>query len=133
MVDCAIIGDNTALSIHADMPWCYVRAAGEITSTLYTLWYSQTIEADKILITIGSFDQATARTKTNLIEIRKRLISKNVTWLVVANNTDVANIIREIARSYGDNTIELQNYIADQKNTRLEQRTVKNIVSEWTK
>lgn len=130
MVDCAIIGDEITANVIYERSQCYTKVLESISSTNYALWAAMNISADHVLISLGTYDKSTVNTERNLIEIRKKLNSKKVTWLLSSANQSANQIAKSVAERFGDQTIEIRPYVGSD-GVHLTQEGAKHIADMW--
>lgn len=107
MIDCAILGDSIAVGISYLRPECYRMAVVGISSTTYIRRFSQSVNSNKVLISLGSNDGNAIATRTALETLRER-VHGQVTWLLSANNQMAHDIARAVAAKFGDMVLEVK-------------------------
>jgi lysophospholipase L1-like esterase len=71
------------------------------------------LTADTVVISLGSNDGSGIDTMQALIEIRNRVKSKKVMWILPANSKPIQNIVRDVATQYNDLVIEIKSLSPD--------------------
>lgn len=114
MLDCLILGDSIAVGVHQRVPNCGLYAKVGITSSQWNRNYRMMrIDADKVVISLGSNDYKGINTELQLRKLRKRVDANSVVWIIPAgvgknsgvNITEIQKIVRRIARDYDDVTV----------------------------
>jgi lysophospholipase L1-like esterase len=103
-----VIGDSIAIGVSGFRPACSVIATKGISSAAWEQRNTGAIQANKVLISLGSNDSDRSDTERSLRSIRSRLLSAEVTWLLSANNRRASEIARSIARERGDRVIDVR-------------------------
>ena len=129
MLECAIIGDSIAVGVSCAMPQCQGIAIGNICSQTYAKNYTKDVNANRILISIGSNDGVNVNSEQNMTTMRKRITGK-VTWLLSANNTKANEAAKKVAKAFGDNVLEVKPYVGPDK-VHPNPAGYKNIVKDW--
>ena len=110
---CLIVGDSTgvgtadalaALGVHCEV---HTRVGAPSTEPLQT-WRGSAV-VDVALIALGSNDPSNLALARNLLAIRRRVIASRVTWLAPYNPA-AARVVVGLARSLGDNVVQLAGY-----------------------
>lgn len=115
MIDCLIVGDSIAVGAHAFKTECAAFARGGINSWQFNQMYPMALDADTVVISLGSNDHAGVRTQHELEETRARVHGKRVFWILPAGNLAASNvpitkiqaIVRAIATDNGDIVLEI--------------------------
>ena len=108
MLPCIVIGDSIAVGVGQYRPDCQTLAKTGITSSRYITDYlpAAAAQADIAVISLGVNDDATVDTIANLRQVRARLTSRRVTWLLPGLKPDVRSAIRLVAAENGDQWID---------------------------
>lgn len=107
MLECAILGDSIAVGISLHLKNCHRQAIGGVSSQKYEQYYTKRIGANHVIISLGSNDKIL--TDYIILEkIRKRVSEAKVTWILSYNNENSREIIRKIAKNYGDSLLEIK-------------------------
>jgi len=114
MIDCMILGDSIAVGTHQYRPECVAYAKGGINSYQ---WNRQNpdkkLDANTVIISLGSNDHAGVRTLWELQQLRARVESARVFWILPAIKPDVQEMVRIVARDHGDTILPIPNLQAD--------------------
>ncbi len=108
MLSCIMVGDSIAVGVGQARPECETIAQVGISSSRYiaTLLPAGQTEAGTAVISLGVNDDASLDTIGNLREVRSRIISQNVIWLLPALKDNVRAMIRTVAAENGDRTLD---------------------------
>jgi lysophospholipase L1-like esterase len=103
-----MIGDSIAVGVGQARPECETVAKVGISSSRYiaTLLPPGRTEVDTAVISLGVNDDASLDTIGNLREVRTRIVSPNVVWLLPALKDNVRAMIRTVAAENGDRTVD---------------------------
>jgi lysophospholipase L1-like esterase len=114
MIDCLIVGDSIAVGTHQFKPECVAYAKGGINSWQ---WNKQNanrkLNANTVIISLGSNDHAGVRTLWELQQLRARVDASRVFWILPAIKPDIQQMVRLIAKDYGDTVLPIPNLQAD--------------------
>ena len=110
MVDCQIIGDSIAVGVGQQLTQCRTQAGVGITAQRFNKVLNGGVVSDNVLISLGS-NGPSGNLFLELTEVRSRITSTRVVWLVPANNTRAADTVRSVARQYGDSIIGVSNHV----------------------
>lgn len=120
MLDCLILGDSIAVGTHQFKKECVAYAKGGINSWQFNKQYvidrKNHLDAEVVLISLGSNDHAGVKTYNELYKMRERITAKRVYWVLpnperFPKQADSVNLI---AISFGDQIIKTNRYQADQ-------------------
>lgn len=106
---CAIIGDSIAAGVSMQQRECVSRAQVGITSQQFSRQNIQ-IQADSVLISLGSND-GNSDFSSYMENIRSRIDSKNVVWLISSNNRRAGDAAERIAEANGDRIIHVVGFV----------------------
>jgi lysophospholipase L1-like esterase len=108
MLSCIMVGDSIAVGVGQARPECETIAQVGISSSRYiaTLLPAGQTEAATAVISLGVNDDASLDTIGNLREVRSRIVSPNVIWLLPALKENVRAMIRTVAAENGDRTLD---------------------------
>jgi len=84
-MDFAILGDSIAVGVSMLRTHCHRSAAVGINSDAYVRRFLIPMSADRVLISLGSNDDAAQHTEESLNILRRRVTSNEVTWLLSSN------------------------------------------------
>ena len=114
MIDCLIVGDSIAVGTHQFKPECVAYAKGGINSNH---WNKQNanrkLNANTVIISLGSNDHAGVRTLWELQQLRAKVDASRVFWILPAIKPDIQQMVRLIAKDYGDTVLPIPNLQAD--------------------
>ena len=114
MIDCMILGDSIAVGTHQHRPECVAYAKSGINSSQWNRQNSdKKLDANTVIISLGSNDHAGVRTLWELQQLRARVESARVFWILPAIKPDVQNMVRIVARDHGDVILPIPNLQAD--------------------
>jgi len=114
MIDCLIVGDSIAVGTHQFKPECVAYAKGGINSWQ---WNKQNankkLNANTVIISLGSNDHAGVRTLWELQQLRARVESARVFWILPAIKPDIQQMVQLVAKDYADTVLPISNLQAD--------------------
>jgi len=114
MIDCMILGDSIAVGTHQHRPECVAYAKSGINSSQWNRQNSnKKLDANTVIISLGSNDHAGVRTLWELEQLRARVESARVFWILPAIKPDVQDMVRIVARDHGDVILPIPNLQAD--------------------
>jgi lysophospholipase L1-like esterase len=114
MIDCMIVGDSIAVGTHQYRPECVAYAKGGINSYQWNRQNSdKKLDANTVIISLGSNDHTGVRTLWELQQLRARVESARVFWILPAIKPDVQEMVRIVARDHGDVILPIPNLQAD--------------------
>jgi len=114
MIDCMIVGDSIAVGTHQYRPECVAYAKGGINSYQWNKQNSnKNLTAKTVIISLGSNDHTGVRTLWELQQLRARVESARVFWILPAIKPDVQEMVRIVARDHGDVILPISNLQAD--------------------
>ena len=113
MLECLIIGDSIAVGVDMFAPReCVSYARSGITSQQWNRrWRNIRLEADTIVISLGTNDYRAADTQNQLTNIRTRVrMGSRVVWVLPPCNPrfckpEINSVVRNIAVRFGDQII----------------------------
>ena len=112
MIDCLIIGDSIAVgtSIFAPAECISYSKGGFNTWQWNKRWGNVRLEANKVVISLGTNDHKGVNTYKELMKTRYRIKSTNVVWVMPPCNKgfckpNVNSTVTRIANSFGDKII----------------------------
>lgn len=105
MLECLILGDSIAQGIKQHRPECVLQAQQGISSHNFNKRWPQPLQANAVIISLGSNDTDNIRSLWELMQLRSRVTAKQVYWILPANNTNVEDMIRVLARDYHDHVL----------------------------
>ena len=104
MIDCLILGDSIAVGTHQFRPECVAYAKGGWNTWQWNRDYLKNdLTANTVIISLGSNDHKGVRTKAELQRIREKVgTNARVFWILPAIKPDIQNIVKDLAKEYGD-------------------------------
>jgi lysophospholipase L1-like esterase len=108
MIECVIMGDSIAQGVARFRPTCAQITQQGVNSLTFNNSLIQSVNARHVLISLGSNDVGTPDLPRHLVAIRSRIQSREVTWLLSANNPRAAEQVQQIAREHGDRVIQVR-------------------------
>ena len=121
MLECLIVGDSIAVGTKMFAPHCELQGKGGINTWQFNKMYNQSFYAETVIISLGSNDHKGVKTYDELFEMRQRVGSKNVFWVLPAGNLPaggvpiekIQTIVKELAAYYGDTVLPIRGLQAD--------------------
>jgi hypothetical protein len=115
MLECLIIGDSIAVGTKMFAPKeCVSYAKGGFNTWQWNRkWGSFNLEANKLIISLGTNDHRGVNTYKELSKMRYRVSAAKVVWIMPPCNakfckSSVNATVKEIARNYGDTIISTE-------------------------
>ena len=115
MLECLIIGDSIAVGTKMFAPKeCVSYAKGGFNTWQWNKrWGSFKLEANKLVISLGTNDHRGVNTYKELSKMRYRVSAAKVVWIMPPCNAkfckpNVNATVKEIARNYGDTIISTE-------------------------
>lgn len=108
MLDCLIIGDSIAVGTKMFRPECADYAQGGITSLAWNKKFGNNkLSANNVIISLGTNDWEKADTYGMLMNIRTKIISKRVYWILPNEESkpDAVKHVRRVAAQFNDTII----------------------------
>jgi len=108
MLECLIIGDTIATNLSQYKTNCAVITQPGISSHDWvennlTLLYP----SELTIISLGSYDELDVNTRWKLYEIRERIKTGKVVWIVPVNKIYISNLVKVIAAEYNDSVLPI--------------------------
>jgi len=115
MLDCLIVGDSIAVGTHQFRPECAAYARGGWNSWQWNKDYlSSDLSAKTVIISLGSNDHKGVRTKAELQRLREKVgTGVRVFWILPAIKPEIQDIVRAMAREYGDTIVPITRLQSD--------------------
>jgi lysophospholipase L1-like esterase len=114
MLECLILGDSIAVGTAQFRPDCAVYAKSGINSHN---WLNRNVgknlTAKNVIISLGSNDHSSINTFHELMAIRQITDASHVFWIQPANKPEVAEIVKIIAKNFGDTVLPIPNLSKD--------------------
>lgn len=115
MLECLIVGDSIAVGTKMFAPKeCVSYAKGGFNTWQWNKkWGSFKLEANKLVISLGTNDHRGVNTYKELSKMRYRVSATKVVWIMPPCNAkfckpNVNATVKEIARNYGDTIISTE-------------------------
>ena len=108
MLECIILGDSIAQGVARFRPQCAQITQQGVNTSVFSNRLMQSVNAQHVLISLGSNDMGVADLTNHLNMIRSRVIQGSVTWMLSANNPRAAEQVQQVARSHGDRVIQVK-------------------------
>lgn len=100
---CLLAGDSiVAGGLIRWLPECQARARGGINSWQFNQMWPQPLEADVVVISLGTNDHSGVRTARELAALRVRTNARLVIWLLPPIKPHIQAVVRDLAGASGD-------------------------------
>jgi lysophospholipase L1-like esterase len=114
MLDCLILGDSIAYGVSNIRTECVAYAKSGINSTDWNNKYRNKVVDSKItIISLGTNDVKQLNTEVELVALRSRIRVGRVFWIMPPIKPEKQQIVRNIAKAYGDNVIRITELSTD--------------------
>jgi len=117
MLDCMILGDSIAVGTAKFAPNCAVYAKGGWNSWQWNKKFLMADglrpEARHVIISLGSNDYIGVNTERELETLRINTKADRVYWILPAIKPEIQDIVRQIAKEYGDIVIPIKGLSPD--------------------
>jgi hypothetical protein len=114
MLDCLILGDSIAYGVSNIRTECVAYAKSGINSTDWNNKYRNKVVDSKVtIISLGTNDVKQLNTEVELIALRSRIRVGRVFWIMPPIKPEKQQIVRNIAKAYGDNVIRITELSTD--------------------
>lgn len=114
MLECLIVGDSIAKGIGQVRTECITYAQSGINSRDWNDAFVKKIKpARSTIISLGSNDFKHLNTEIELVALRSFVNSDRVFWIVPAIKPEKQEIVKKIARHYGDTFVIIPELSAD--------------------
>ena len=114
MLDCLILGDSIAKGISDIRKECVAYVQSGINSQNWNDKFVKQIRpARTTIISLGSNDYKNLNTEIELVALRSFVNSDKVFWIVPAIKPEKQELIKKIARLYGDTFVIIPELSAD--------------------
>jgi lysophospholipase L1-like esterase len=108
MLDCLILGDSIAKGISDVRPECVAHVKSGINSRDWNDNYGAKVKSAKTtIISLGSNDYSQLNTEVELVALRSRIQEGRVFWILPAIKPQKQDLVREVARSFGDTIVNI--------------------------
>ena len=109
MLECLILGDSIAVGTQLQRQECVSYSKGGINSWQWNKIYgTKDLLASTAIISLGANDHTGVRTKRELETMRSKIQAQRVFWIVPQNKTSISELVRTLAKEYGDTALEFQ-------------------------
>jgi len=109
MLECLILGDSIAVGTHLQRQECVSYSKGGWNSWQWNKAYgTKDLLASTVIISLGANDHTGVRTKHELETMRNKVHGQRVFWIVPQNKPSIAELVRTLAKQYGDTALEFQ-------------------------
>ena len=113
MLECLILGDSIAVGTHQYKTDCVQLATSGFNSLQWNRRYGESIlfsqQFNFVVISLGSNDFSGINTRKELEELRIKVDSKRVYWILPAIKPEIQQVVRDIASFHGDHIIKIPN------------------------
>ena len=114
MLDCLILGDSIAYGVSNIRTECVAYAKSGINSTDWNNKYRNKVVDSKVtIISLGTNDVKQLNTEVELVALRSRIRVGRVFWIMPPIKPEKQQIVRNIAKEYGDNVIRITELSTD--------------------
>ena len=114
MLDCLIVGDSIAKGIGQVRTECVTLAQSGINSRDWNNIYIKKVKpARTTIISLGSNDYKSLNTEVELIALRTHVAADQVFWIVPAVKSDKQDLVKKIAKQFGDTFISIPELAPD--------------------
>jgi hypothetical protein len=114
MLDCLILGDSIAKGISQVRTECVAYVQSGINSRDWNdVFVKQIKPARSTIISLGSNDYRHLNTEIELVALRSFVNSDRVYWIVPAIKPEKQEIVKKIARQYGDTFVIIPELSSD--------------------
>lgn len=114
MLDCLILGDSIAKGISDIRKECVAYVQSGINSRDWNDQFIKKIRpAKSTIISLGSNDFKNLNSEIELVSLRSYVNSDHVYWIVPAIKSDKQNLVKKIARLYGDTFVIIPELSSD--------------------
>lgn len=114
MLDCLILGDSIAKGISDIRKECVAYVQSGINSQNWNDKFVKQIRpARTTIISLGSNDYKNLNTEIELVALRSFVNSDKVFWIVPAIKPEKQELVKKIARLYGDTFVIIPELSAD--------------------
>ena len=109
LIDCMIIGDSIAVGTAQVRTECVAYATGGINSWGWNKKYAKVdLNASTMIISLGTNDHNGVHTFKELSDMRSTVKADRVFWILPAIKPHIQDMVKIIAKNYGDTVISTQ-------------------------
>ena len=115
MLECLILGDSIAVGTAKFREECVSYAKGGWNSLQYNRDFldKASVPAQTVIISLGSNDHENIRTLWELQKLRRNIKASKVFWILPAIKPDVQEMIKIVAKDYGDTILPITRLTKD--------------------
>lgn len=114
MLDCLILGDSIAKGISDIRTECVAYVQSGINSKDWNDRFIKQVRPSKTtIISLGSNDYKNLNTEVELVALRSFVNSDRIFWIVPAIKPEKQEIVKKIARYYGDTFVSIPELSSD--------------------
>jgi lysophospholipase L1-like esterase len=114
MIDCLILGDSIAEGTQQFRPRCIAYAESGINSSQWNKRNAnRNLNANTVIISLGSNDHEGVRTLWELQQLRTKVNAERVFWILPAIKPDVQKMVELVAKEHGDIVLPIENLAKD--------------------
>lgn len=114
MFECLILGDSIAYGVSNIRKECVAYAKSGINSSDWNDKYITKITDSKVtIISLGTNDVKQLNTEVELVALRSLIRTGRVFWIMPPIKPEKQQIVRNIAKAYGDNIIRIPELSTD--------------------
>lgn len=115
MLECLILGDSIAVGTAKFREECVSYAKGGWNSLQYNRDFldKAAVPAQTVIISLGSNDHENIRTLWELQKLRRNIKASKVFWILPAIKPDVQEMIKIVAKDYGDTILPITRLTKD--------------------
>lgn len=108
MLECLILGDSIAVGTQMFRQECTLVGKGGINTWQFNKNYAARIEpAETVIISLGSNDHDGVNSFKEILAMRQRVEGKRVFWILPAIKPHIQDIVKIIAKNYGDTVLPI--------------------------
>lgn len=114
MIECIVIGDSIAVGTGKHLPQCAVYAKVGITSKNWMSKFSKiNLTTDATIISLGSNDATLLSSKYHIMNLRSKVTSGKVVWILPAIKPEIKAFIITLAHSHNDVVLRIPSLSKD--------------------
>lgn len=114
MFECLILGDSIAVGTKMYRPECVSYSKGGWNTWQWNRGYLRNdLNARTVIISLGTNDHPGVKTRAELLKMRNKVKAEKVYWIMPAIKPNIQEIVREIAKQYGDAIINIPSLSRD--------------------
>lgn len=114
MLDCLILGDSIAVGIAQQRPECVSLSRGGWNTWQWNRYFgNQDLNANTVIISLGTNDHAGVNTRKELEQLRDAVSAYRVYWILPAVKPHIQAIVQEIAAANQDIVLPIRHLQRD--------------------